>query len=308
MAEATLTESYQACVELARRTGKNFYYSFLTLPKALAEDMCVLYAFMRWTDDLADEDDLPLGIREVAISQWRITVRDALTRESVDPLPGSSLASHFSALDSTPTRLVDAKILTALADVVRRHQIPSEYLFDVIDGVETDLEAHSYQRFDQLEEYCYHVAGAVGLCCVHIWGFNGPEPRQLAIDCGTAFQLTNILRDLGEDAARGRIYLPQEDLDRFGYTADELRNGVQNPAYRALMQFEVSRAREYFDRSAPLSQALSGPGRRIYAAMRDIYGGLLREIERRGYDVFSKRIRLTKFQKLRSALWAYLWS
>lgn len=308
MAEATLTDSYQACVELARRTGKNFYYSFLTLPKALAEDMCVLYAFMRWTDDLVDEDDLPLGVREVAIGQWRNTVRSALLSEASQAVPTDSLARHFSPLDSTPTQLVDAKILTALSDVMRRHQIPSDYLFDVIDGVERDLEATAYQRFDQLEDYCYHVAGAVGLCCIHIWGFEGPEPRQLAIDCGTAFQLTNILRDLGEDAARDRIYLPQEDLDRFGYSADDLREGIQNAAYHSLMRFQVDRAREYFDRSAPLSQKLSGPGRRIYAAMRDIYWSLLREIERRDFDVFSQRIRLSKFQKLKSALWAYLWS
>ncbi len=306
MQSPLLAESYQACVQLARHTGKNFYYSFLTLPRRLAEDMCVLYAFMRWTDDLADAEELPVGIREVAIHQWRVHVRASLDRLTVPQQTTPSMQSLVEPLSSMPTRLVDQHILAAVVDVVRRHQIPERYLFDVIDGVQSDLEVRQFQSFGQLEDYCYHVAGAVGLCCIHIWGFEGPHAERLAIDCGTAFQLTNVLRDLSEDASRGRVYLPQEDLDRFGYSALELRAGVRNAAFEALMKFEVERAREYYDRSAGLTECLSAPGRRIYTAMRDIYGGLLREIERRKYDVFSKRIRLTRFQKLKSALLAYL--
>ena len=301
-----LAESYQACVQVARRTGRNFYYSFLTLPKRLAEDMCVLYAFMRWTDDLADAEELPVGIREVALHQWREHVRAAL-HSSVTPQPfTASLPSLLDPLSSSSIRLVDQHILAAVVDVVRRYRIPEQYLFDVIDGVESDLEVRRFETFPQLEDYCYHVAGAVGLCCIHIWGFEGEQAERLAIDCGTAFQLTNVLRDLSEDAARGRIYLPQADLDRFGYSPQELRAGIRNSAFEALMKFEVERAREYYDRSAGLTACLSTPGRRIYTAMRDIYGGLLREIERRRYDVFTQRIRLSGFQKLKSALLAYI--
>ena len=306
MESPPLADSYQACIQLARRTGKNFYYSFLTLPKRLAEDMCVLYAFMRWTDDLADADELPVGIREVALHQWREHVRAALQCSAVPPPLTKSIPELLQPFGTSSTRLVDQHILAAIVDVVRRHHIPEQYLFDVIDGVESDLDVRSIDTFTQLENYCYHVAGAVGLCCIHIWGFEGEQSERLAIDCGTAFQLTNVLRDLSEDASRGRIYLPKEDLDRFGYSPEELRAGVRNAAFEALMKFEVERARDYYDRSADLSACLSPPGRRIYSAMRDIYGGLLREIERRKYDVFTQRIRLSGFQKLKSALMAYI--
>jgi phytoene synthase len=301
-----LADSYQACIQLARRTGKNFYYSFLTLPKRLAEDMCVLYAFMRWTDDLADAEELPVGIREVAIHQWREHVRAALRSSATPPPPKRSIPDLLQPLSTSSTRLIDQHILAAIVDVVRRHHIPEQYLFDVIDGVESDLEVRRIDIFTQLEDYCYHVAGAVGLCCIHIWGFEGEQAERLAIDCGTAFQLTNVLRDLSEDASRGRIYLPQADLDRFDYSPEDLRAGVRNSAFEALMKFEVDRARDYYDRSADLTACLSPPGRRIYSAMRDIYGGLLREIERRNYDVFTQRIRLSGFQKIKSALLAYI--
>ncbi len=306
MGSPPLADSYQACIQLARRTGKNFYYSFLTLPKRLAEDMCVLYAFMRWTDDLADAEELPVGIREVALHQWREHVCAALRSSVTLPPLTKSIPELLQPLSTSSMRLVDQHILAAIVDVVRRYHIPEQYLFDVIDGVESDLEARRIDTFTQLEDYCYHVAGAVGLCCIHIWGFEGKQAERLAIDCGTAFQLTNVLRDLSEDASRGRIYLPQADLDQFGYRSEELRAGVHNSAFEALMKFEVDRARDYYDRSAGLTTCLSPPGRRIYSAMRDIYGGLLREIERRNYDVFTQRIRLSGFQKLKSALLAYI--
>ena len=301
-----LVESYQACVQVARRTGQNFYYSFLTLPNHLAQDMCVLYAFMRWTDDLADAEELSFELRAVALHQWREHVRAALHDATAShPLP-ASIPSLLEPLSTSPPRLVDQHILAAVVDVVRRYRIPEQYLFDVIDGVESDLEVRRFETFPQLEDYCYHVAGAVGLCCIHIWGFEGAQAERLAIDCGTAFQLTNVLRDLSEDAARGRIYLPREDLACFGYSPEELRAGTRNSAFEALMKFEVDRARDYYDRSEGLTACLSPPGRRIYTAMRDIYGGLLREIERRKYDVFTQRIRLSGFQKLKSALMAYI--
>jgi phytoene synthase len=189
-------------------------------------------------------------------------------------------------------------VFPALADVVRRHGIPPEHLAAVIDGVAMDLEPAGFETFGELADYCYHVAGAVGLCCIHVWGFHGGQAAGRAIDCGTAFQLTNILRDLGEDAAMGRVYLPREDLRRFGYSLDDLRAGRRTDAFRELMRFQVARAREHYARAERLFDDLDPPGRPIFAAMLRIYGGLLEEIERREYDVFSRRLRLPKWRKL----------
>lgn len=306
MATESLRDSFQTCVDLARRTGKNFYYSFLTLPRSLADDMCVLYAFMRWTDDLADADELPPELREIAIDHWRQHVTAALEQApSGQTARPSVIQKAFDPLSTESGRQIDMQILSALSDVVQRHSIPHQYLFDVIKGVESDLRAPRMQTFSDLERYCYHVAGAVGLCCIHLWGFEDPRAENMAIDCGTAFQLTNILRDLGEDAQRGRVYLPQEDLDRFGYRTEDLKCGRRSDEFRELMRFQVDRATAYYDHSAGLREFLNPAGRRIYSAMRGIYGGLLREIERREFDVFSHRIRLSGIQKLKSAVMAY---
>ena len=169
----------------------------------------------------------------------------------------------------------------------------------MIDGVEWDLHPVEVATFEELERYCYHVAGAVGLCCIHVWGFReDPAVRQLAIDCGLALQLTNILRDLAEDADRGRIYLPREDLERFGYSPDDLHRRVRDRRFRDLMQFEVDRAKGYYARGERLLDHLAPTGKPILRAMLDIYGGLLREIERRDFDIYSQRVTLPKWQKL----------
>jgi phytoene synthase len=275
-------DSYSYCQSLARRTGRNFYFSFLTLPRRLFRDMCVLYAFMRHTDDLGDSDERSVPERRTALRDWRAALDAALQGQS----------TH-------------SRILPALADVTVRHGIPSEYLHDVISGVESDLTPRGFQSFPELSQYCYHVAGAVGLCCIHIWGFRGDEARSRAIDCGLAFQLTNLLRDLGEDAQMGRVYLPQDELQRFGYTEDDLRNGVQDERFRALMQFQVARARQYYASAADLHQHLSPAGRPVFSAMFRIYSALLSEIEKRDYDVFTRRIRVSSSRKLAIA-WSSL--
>jgi phytoene synthase len=186
--------------------------------------------------------------------------------------------------------------------MVHRRGIPARYLHDVIEGVASDLTPRTMTTFADLERYCYQVAGAVGLCCIHVWGFRDDSALPLAIDCGTAFQLTNILRDLREDAAAGRVYLPQEDLDRFGYTTDDMRRGVRNGSFRELMRFEVARAREFYTRGATLLDQLERPGRSILTAMLRIYGRLLDGIERRDYDVYRSRVELSQSRKLWIAL------
>jgi phytoene synthase len=271
--------SYDHCRALAKQTARNFYYSFLTLPRDRMRAMCVLYAFMRVTDDLGDSDQ-PEAMRKTDLARWRESlVRACATGESDHP------------------------VLPALVDVVRKYRIPLRYLLDVIAGVEMDLQPVGFQTFEELAGYCYHVAGAVGLACIHLWGFHDERALAAAVDCGTAFQLTNIFRDLSEDAARGRVYLPREDLDRFQLAADELAgrnpNGEgRNERFERLMEFEVARARDYYARAGALYEYLDPPGRPILEAMLRIYGGLLDEIERRRYDVFTRRVELSRWRKI----------
>lgn len=280
----SLDESYEYCVALSKRTARNFYYSFLTLPRDRFRAMCVLYAFMRVTDDLGDEPDRIAppetnaqqpAARAAGLAAWRQSLRRALDEAAFD---------HPA--------------LPAVADLLRRYAIPRELLEAVISGVEMDLGEVSFNTFPELETYCYHVAGAVGLACIHIWGFHDERARTAAIDCGTAFQLTNILRDVKEDALLGRLYLPREDLARFGCTAADLSRGVQTEAFPALMEFEVRRAREYYRRARTLFPFLDPPGRPILETMIGIYEGLLDEIERRQYDVFTRRVQLSRWRKL----------
>jgi phytoene synthase len=275
----SVAESSRYCRKLARRTGRNFYFSFLTLPRDLFRDMCVLYAFMRHTDDLGDREDISTDERATLLHHWRQRLNRAVEGESVDD-----------------------PILPALADMIRRRGVPAEYLHEVVSGVESDLTPRRFESFADLEGYCYQVAGAVGLCCIHIWGFDNPRASALAIECGLAFQLTNILRDLGEDAAAGRIYLPREDLDHFGYSPADIEAGVIDERFRGLMRFQVARARSHYEVAAELCDYLGRRGRRAFSAMFRIYRALLEEIERRGFDVYSRRVRLSAPRKLTIAL------
>jgi phytoene synthase len=185
---------------------------------------------------------------------------------------------------------------------VGKYLVPAKYLEAVIDGVEMDLEPVAYQTFADLRTYCWHVASVVGLSCIHIWGFRGADAIRFAEDAGIAFQLTNILRDLGEDAGRGRVYLPREDLDRFGYDADRLQRHERDDAFRSLMRFEVARARSYYQSGWRLVPRLAPEGRAVFLMMARTYRGLLDEIENRDYDVFTSRARVPGWKKLVFAL------
>lgn len=270
----TLEESYRYCRQLAKRTARNFYYSFLTLDRGRRRAMCALYAFMRVTDDLGD-DETPGLDREAALARWRTELAFAWN---------SGKSSHPA--------------LPAVVDMARRWQVPLQYLNDVITGVEMDLGPVMFETFDELSGYCYHVAGAVGLACIHLWGFHDQRALAAAVDCGTALQLTNILRDLQEDAGRGRVYLPGEDLSRFELSAEELAAGCRDERFERLMRFEVERAREYYSRAQSLFHYLDPAGLPILETMLRIYGGLLDEIERRRYDVFTRRVELSCPRKL----------
>ncbi|MSR57124.1 MAG: squalene/phytoene synthase family protein [Planctomycetaceae bacterium] len=270
----SLAESSEYCRILAKRTARNFYYSFLTLPRDRFRAMCALYAFMRVTDDLGD-DEIPGVDRAAALARWRSELLFAWN---------SGHCEH--------------PVLPAVINTLRKYQVPLSYLLDVIAGVEMDLGSVAIGTFDELSRYCYHVAGAVGLACIHLWGFHDQRALPAAVDCGTAFQLTNILRDLREDAVQGRIYLPREDLAQFGLTAQNLIDGDRDERFRQMMQFEVARTREFYGRAHGLFEYLDPPGRPILDTMLQIYGGVLDEIERRQYDVFTRRVELSRARKL----------
>jgi phytoene synthase len=270
-----LRVSYRWARECTQASRSNFYYSLLALPRPLFRDMCALYAFMRVSDDLGDDSRFSLAERAASLAHWRVDVDQALD--------GSDFRHP---------------VLPALADVVARHRIPRESLFAVIDGVQMDLEGAGFETFADLSDYCYHVAGAVGLCCVHIWGFDSSEALELAVDCGRAFQLTNILRDVAEDARVGRCYLPREDLRRFGLTEADLQTTEIDPRFRDLMAFEADRARIDFARARRLVPLCHPPGRPILDAMIRTYAALLDAIEARDYDVFSRRVALGHWKKM----------
>lgn len=274
-----LVQSYAYCDALARRTAGNFYPAFWVLPGLQRRAMCALYAFMRVTDDLSDEPG-EAAKKKDAIHSWR------------DQL-GSALAGRYAH-----------PLHPALHDTIETYAIPRQYLDDVMDGVLMDLEQTHYETFQELYPYCYRVASAVGLACIHIWGFKDETAKQYAESAGIAFQLTNILRDVREDSARGRVYLPREDLGRFGYDEQRLTRGERDTAFRALMGFEVERARDYYRAARPLSDLLYPPGRAIFQVMTRTYSGLLDLIERRDYDVFSRRLSLSRWRKLGLALQA----
>ncbi len=270
----TVARSHAYCERLARREAGNFYHAFRILPGPQRRAMCALYAFLRVSDDLTDGPELP-DDKQAALAGWRGQFDRALTGDYSHPLHA---AFHHT---------------------VQVYRIPRAYLDAVLEGVEMDLFHDSYATFADLYRYCYRVASAVGLACIHIWGSAEERAKELAEKAGIAFQLTNILRDLREDAARGRVYLPQEDLERFGYSLPQLHRGERDERFRALMRFQIERARRYYDAAGPLSELLPPAGRAVFQVMLRTYRGLLDAIEQRDYDVFSGRVSLSRWRKLR---------
>jgi phytoene synthase len=275
--------SYVYCERLARRAARNFYYGFLLLPRPKRLALCALYAYMRRVDDLADKPG-DVEAKRRLLAEWRERTRKALEGD----------------LEGEP-------LWPALADTLERYRIPPQYLLDVVAGAEMDLAGCVYRTFDDLRRYCYHVAGAVGLVCVYVFGFSDPRAPELAEQMGIAFQLTNILRDLGQDYRMGRVYLPEEDFERFACQPEELaRQSAPEGALAELMRFEARRAWEFYERAWTLVPLVSEDSRRALWALARIYSGVLEEIERRRFDVFSARARLSAAEKIAILLWARL--
>lgn len=262
--------SYEYCRRVARRRAKNFYYSFVLLSRPQRNAMCAIYAFMRYCDDLSDEP----GATRAAIDRWRAEMEEAL-------------AGRFSSHPVWP----------AFYHTVRRFGIPPQYFREMIDGVLSDLEPRRFETFEQLYRYCYQVASVVGLTIIHIFGFDTRSALPLAEKCGVAFQLTNILRDIREDAERGRIYLPAEDLRRFGVSEDDLCAGRRGEPFLRLMAFESERARAYYNDSRPLLDLIHPRSRASLWALIAIYSRLLERIEQGNFDVFRHRVRLPLWEK-----------
>ena len=262
--------SYEYCRRVARRRAKNFYYSFVLLSRPQRNAMCAIYAFMRYCDDLSDEP----GATRAAIDQWRAEMEEALE-------------GRFSSHPVWP----------AFYHTVRRFGIPHQYFREMIGGVLSDLEPRRFETFEQLYRYCYQVASVVGLTIIHIFGFDTRSALPLAEKCGVAFQLTNILRDIREDAERGRIYLPAEDLRRFGVSEGDLAAGRRNEPFLRLMAFESERARAYYNDSRPLLDLIHPRSRASLWALIAIYSRLLERIEHSNYDVFRRRVRLPLWEK-----------
>lgn len=272
-----LHRSYQHCSKLTRERARNFYYGIRLLPEERRQALCAIYAFFRYTDDVSD-DETATGDRHELLRRWR---------QAVDPAQGDAGQNL---------------ILPAFHDAVRRYGIPLQYFYDLIDGAEADLAVDRYATFDELYRYCYQVASTVGLVCIHVFGFDGsPQALLSAEHRGIAFQLTNILRDVKEDADRGRIYLPLEDLERFGISPEALLDGRPGPAFTDLMAFEVDRARDYYRRSDSLVERVEPSSRPSLLAMTHIYRGLLEKVAELGPRVLERRARLSTVEKVKLA-------
>jgi phytoene synthase len=273
----TVEESYAFCERVARAQAKNFYYSFLLLSRPQRRAMCAIYAFMRYCDDLSDAE----GIRDRAgaIARWQKDLEAALAGVAPENAPENPLWPAFS-------------------DAVARYRIPHQYFRDMIRGVSSDLEPRQLQTFDELYDYCYHVASVVGLTIIHIFGFEDPRTLELAERCGVAFQLTNILRDVREDAEHGRIYLPAEDLKRFSVNPRELAGAALSPALRSLLAFEADRAREYYRETESITNLVDPRSRASLKTLIGIYARLLERISNSGYEVLGERVRVPTWEKI----------
>ena len=279
--EAAALHPLQArTADYSRRS--NLAVAFLCLPRDKREDMNVFYTFCRLVDDIADSPSLTPEEKTELLDAWRGVIRSA----AVAPTGGAPTVRTASVADD-------------LAALMAKYNLPAEHLLEIIAGVEMDLTGCRYNSFEQLRAYCYRVASVVGLVSIEIFGYRDPETRRYAVDLGMALQLTNIIRDVAVDLDNGgRIYLPLEDLERFGYTPADLRRRVYDKRFQALMAFEADRAQEYY-RNA-LAHLPASDRRAMVAAeiMRVVYWELLRKVRRGRFRVFEQRYRLSTPRKL----------
>lgn len=294
-----VAEAYKVCNAIARREAKNFYYSFIALPIAKRNAICAVYAFMRHADDLADDESLPLAERRLRLEAWLGAWRQAaLGGETSDP------------------------VFVALRDARIRFEIPSQLLEQLVEGTTMDVRQErdyspvasgvyeTYTTFDELYRYCYLVASVVGLVCIRIFGYRDRQAERLAEETGIAFQLTNILRDIREDLQRGRVYLPDADLKRFGVKVEQLSGAGEGSEAKQelqdLLRFEAQRAERYYESGKKLLPLIDADSRPALWVLIAIYHRLLRRIEASRFDVFTSRVRVPAYEKLAILGWGIL--
>lgn len=268
-----LDAAFRECRSIARRASSSFACMFWLLPLDQRRGMLALYAFARRCDDIADSDE-PLDHRRQKLAHWREQLRAALAGQANEP------------------------VLRALADTVSRFVVPQHLLWRIVDGVAMDLDHRGYATYADLRRYCEHVASAVGLACLPIWGCRDDEAILPAADCGVAFQLTNILRDLQEDGRQGRVYLPHEELARFGCSPIDWLGVVGTPQLAELLKFQCQRAAGLFEAGARTEKYLDRDARRVFRLMWTTYRALLAQIERDPLVVLRRRVRLSRPYKL----------
>ncbi|MGA8429029.1 MAG: phytoene/squalene synthase family protein [Candidatus Sulfotelmatobacter sp.] len=290
-----LAMAYSVCRGITRTAAKNFYYAFLLLPRRKRESLCAVYAFMRRCDDITDDPTLTLPERRRKLDQW---------------LDGLHLAQQ-----NHPT---DDPIFLALTDTQRRFHISAGLLDELAHGTAMDIEEPAldasqedeplfalqpslvrYRTFEDLRVYCYRVASVVGLVCIHVFGYRDPQAEPLAERCGLAFQLTNIIRDIKEDALLGRVYLPAEDLAKFGLSAEDILAAPDPARLRPLLSMEADRAREFYRAGDDLIPYIAEDSQPALWVLINIYRRLLEKIAERQYDVFTAKVSLTVSEKLR---------
>lgn len=263
----SLAADHAACAAILRRSGSSFALPIRLLPEAKRRGTTSLYAFCRVADDLVD-DAADQAAAEAGLGDFAEATERALAGQgSRDP------------------------VLRAVVDTVRRFAVPASLLREILAGVRMDLDRRRYETRADLELYCSRVAGAVGAAAVHVWGFTDARAVELSYDCGLAFQLTNILRDIPEDLCRGRVYLPMEDFAVSGCSVDDLVAGRLGPEFARLATLEVDRAAAAYARAAPLDRMLSTDGRGVFRAMFGVYGGILGAVRRAGPAIFATRVR-----------------
>lgn len=282
-----LTTAYSVCRHIARSAAKNFYYGFMVLPRRKRNALSAVYAFMRHADDIADDPGLSFADRRERLQRFLDEYHEvAAGKKTDDP------------------------VFMALRDSQQRFKIPMDLLDKLVSGTLMDVSgelpqgnaqqpAIAYRTFDELYDYCYHVASVVGLVCICIFGYRDKSAEHLAEHVGVAFQLTNILRDVKEDASLGRIYFPQEDLDKLGVTAADIQQGSDREKLRPLLMMEAARARQFYRAADELMPLLDEDSQPALWTLVNVYRGILDKIELKDYDVFSERVRLTTTEKLK---------
>ncbi len=281
-AESSVSTSYESCLQIAKASNSNFYYAFFLLPKSRRDGIVALYAFMRLIDDVADEGE-DVAIKQKGLARWRAALDAAVTGSPLPP---------------TATPQGAAEVLPALVDTMRRYNMPARYLHDLISGAEMDLTVRDYPTFDRLREYCYRVAGTVGLTCTHVFGYTDQRALDLAEKLGLAFQLTNIIRDVHDDYALGRVYIPQEDLERYNVVHEDFSRREATLGVRELLRFQADRAWQNYKEGAELLGLISPESRGTLWLLTHTYSALLARIESLDFAVFGERVRLSRAEKM----------